>query len=117
MVSTVRAMHLPEMGKPFIGRLRKLDLLCGLLQSSGKPLITVTGFGGFGKTTLAVEAARRVESQFEHGAVFIPLAAITDHRLVGQSIARALGLLESPVGGNIEHELGAYLRDKELLLL
>jgi predicted ATPase/DNA-binding CsgD family transcriptional regulator len=110
-------MHLPELGKPFVGRQRELDELLGLLSQRDKPLITVTGFGGFGKTTLALEAARRIAVDFEHGAAFVSLAAVTDHRLVATQIARALGLADAAGGRAPEQALVEHLAGRELLLV
>ncbi len=66
-------------------------------------LVTLTGTAGCGKTRLAVEIARTLESssgdlatddplRFEHGIAFVDLAPIIDPSLVLSAIAGALGM-------------------------
>ena len=58
----------------FVGRSELLDQLVGLLTQPDLRLVTLTGPGGVGKTRLALEAGRRVASQFVDGVGFVPLA-------------------------------------------
>ncbi|MEX5719140.1 ATP-binding protein [Geodermatophilus maliterrae] len=74
-----------------LGRDRDLSALASLLTAPEVRLITVTGPGGVGKTRLALEAAQAVTADFPGGAVFVPLSAVTDHRLVLPTLADALG--------------------------
>src|SRR4051794_6175964 len=110
-------MNLPEMGKPFIGRQRSIDDLLDLLNRRETRVITLTGFGGFGKTTLALQVAHQVESDFEHGAVFVPLAAVINHRQVAAHVAGLLGLIDVTATRAPEQALLDHLIDKEMLLV
>jgi predicted ATPase/DNA-binding SARP family transcriptional activator len=107
---------LPASTSSFVGRLRELEHLRGLLQPRGARLLTLTGAGGSGKTRLALEVARRLENDFADGACFVPLAAVGDPELVAAAIAQSLELRPS-LGQSITEALRAYVRERDLLLV
>ena len=89
---------LPAELTPLLGRdpetIRLHELLC---RPGGTPrLITITGPGGVGKTSLALRVARDLQDSFADGVFFISLAPISDPTLILPTIAQALGLSESP---------------------
>ena len=91
-----------------IGRepeLRELELL--LMENR---LVTLVGPGGVGKTSLALEAARKQSAGFADGACLVELAAVGDPVAVRAAIASALDL---PDPGRLSEAIG----DRELLLL
>ena len=55
-------------------------------------VVTLTGPGGIGKTSLAIEAVRDLVSGFEGGGWFVELASLSDPELVPTAVASALGL-------------------------
>src|SRR5262249_7778845 len=59
-------------------------------------LITLTGPGGVGKTSLALRVAHEAQDSFADGAFFISLAPISDPTLIVPTIAQTLRLPESP---------------------
>ena len=67
------------------------------------------GPGGVGKTTLALAAAHRLETELADGARFVRLAPVADPGELEGAIERALAL---PDEG-----LRRYLADRELLLV
>jgi predicted ATPase/DNA-binding NarL/FixJ family response regulator len=78
-------------------------------------LVTLTGPGGVGKTTLALAAARARTDEFPDGVAFADLAPVDDPALVPVVIAQAIGVPEAgddPSGAR----LVAALRDRRLLL-
>jgi predicted ATPase len=85
------ARSLPVTATSLLGRDRDIDEVAGLLQTPEVRLITLTGPGGIGKTRLAIAVGERLEDRFPQGAVFVPLASLTEPALVMARIAGALG--------------------------
>jgi predicted ATPase/DNA-binding CsgD family transcriptional regulator len=98
----------------FVGRAAELSAAGALLRSSR--LLTLTGVGGSGKTRLAAELASGVAGEFRHGVTFVELAPVVESALIGQTVAQALGLIESS-HRDADDAVEAALRDAESLLL
>jgi predicted ATPase len=79
-------------------------------------LLTLTGPGGVGKTRLAVEAGRAVQSHFADGARFVDLAAVSRPEDVPSAIVQALAIV-SVSGEASEQTVIRFLGAKELLLV
>ena len=78
-------------------------------------LVTLVGVGGVGKSTLALEVARRLSGEFPDGAHFIHLAAIANSELLMATVATELGLTLS--NEDPPASLTAFLEQKRLLLV
>lgn len=61
------------------------------LLTHGNRLVTLTGAGGIGKSRLGVEVAVAMRDAFPDGAVYVPLASLTDPSLVLPTIAERVG--------------------------
>ncbi|HXG87531.1 MAG TPA: ECF-type sigma factor [Vicinamibacterales bacterium] len=111
-----RAHNFSTQRSTLIGRDTELALLNTRLRDDEVRLVTLTGPGGTGKTRLALQAAGDVVDAFDHGVVFVALAAISNHEVVASAIAQALGVQETR-----ERTFAAglinYLRDKTMLLV
>ncbi len=77
--------------------------------------VTIVAAGGMGKTTLATALAESVQGRFGDGVCFVDLAPMADPRLLPNVLASALGVAAAP--GGAAGGLGAYLRDKHLLIV
>jgi predicted ATPase/DNA-binding CsgD family transcriptional regulator len=86
------ASTLPAPVIPFIGREREIAELERLLRDPGQRLITLLGPGGIGKTSLAVEVARRQAGRFADGVYVVPLAPLTSADDLIAAIAKALDI-------------------------
>src|SRR5512139_2571802 len=106
--------NLPLRLSTFIGRKRELAQLKPLLWSSR--LLTLTGFGGCGKTRLALKAAEQLLDAFSDGVWLIELAPISNPDLVPQVVAATLGLHDS-TSQPIQNVLIAHLQTREALLV
>ncbi|MDP9482765.1 MAG: adenylate/guanylate cyclase domain-containing protein [Chloroflexota bacterium] len=86
--------NLPDRLTSFVGRDTEL---AAIVESAGAArLLTLTGAGGIGKTSLAIEAARQLAASHPEGAWFVPLADVTDPAEVGPAIAHGIGLFDGP---------------------
>lgn len=79
-----------------IGRDEAIDEVAKLLDEPDVRLVTLTGPGGIGKTRLAMAVCERRHDRFAAGAVFVPLASISERALVMPRIAEAFS---APVAG------------------
>ena len=99
----------------FIGRDNELEQLKHALTISETQLFALTGLGGVGKTRLALECAKTVIPEFEHGVSFVPLAAAEASTFIS-AIAKALSF--SFYGSrDPKEQLLDYLRNKNMLLI
>ncbi len=113
--------NLPNLLTPLIGRKRDVAEAARLLNNPQVRLLTLTGMGGVGKTRLSIAVAHALVDEFEDGAQFVDLAAVTHPEQVPDAIARVLGKQEDmnmPVPGRTSMQLILEsLRDKQTLLL
>jgi predicted ATPase len=82
---------LPVSTTTLVGREQAIGEVADMLTLPGGRLVTLTGPGGIGKTRLAVAVGERLRDRYAAGVVFMPLAEVTDPRLVLSGISRALG--------------------------
>jgi predicted ATPase/class 3 adenylate cyclase len=106
--------NLPDRLTTFVGRAAELAELEVLLD--GHRLITLTGPGGIGKTSLAIELARSRAPTLRDGAWLVPLDGVTDPGTVTSVIARTLGLFDG-VDRPAADALPTFLAGRSMLLL
>ncbi len=82
---------LPARTTPLVGRDAERAELVALIRSGATRLVTLTGPGGVGKTSLALEVARSLAADFPDGAAVAALAPVREPALVLPTVARALG--------------------------
>ncbi len=111
-----RSADLPAPMTSFVGRESELAILAQRLDDPSCRIMTLTGLGGAGKTSLALEIARRRAAQYRDGVRLASLAAVSAPGLLAGALADALDL---PVSGAepIEQRIAEQLRGKHLLLL
>jgi predicted ATPase len=101
---------------PLVGREQDAASVIGLMGHVDTRLLTLTGPGGVGKTSLAGNVATTLQSSFAGGYAFVDLVAAGGSGRVVPAVAQAINLREtarSPLLTVLIHSL----RDKELLLV
>ena len=111
---TPRPARSPVPGRlsSIVGRQRDLAEIDALLHR--RRLVTLTGPGGVGKTTLAIQAAREVAPEVEDGAWIVTLADIDGGAAVVPAMSRAVG---APATEPLERSLEQYLAGQRALLV
>jgi non-specific serine/threonine protein kinase len=104
--------QLPAEVTGFVGREAELAQLTSLLADAR--IVTVTGYGGVGKTRLALRAAHRSAFRYPDGAVLLDLASVRDPALLLPALAAALGL---DAHAAQLHMILGDLRPRRLLLI
>src|SRR5438552_3919406 len=99
-----------------IGREQEIAVASALLQRSDVHLVVITGPGGVGKTSLALQVAITARESFSDGVCYVCLAPIKDATLVIPAISEELKLAEVGEEACLA-QVEAYLCDKRLLLL
>jgi predicted ATPase len=87
---TFGAFNLPAPGTPLVGREREAGALQEFVLRDEVRWVTLSGPGGVGKTRLALHVAADLRDAFTGAVCFVPLATVSDFRLVPSAIAQAL---------------------------
>lgn len=90
-IRSIALTNLPESASAPVGRDQELDDLAAMVEAGDTRLVTITGAGGIGKTTIARAVARRVRDRFPHGVWFVDLSQVSDREGFEPALAAALG--------------------------
>ena len=111
----VRPTNLPADARRLIGREAELEALWDMLTGRER-LVTILGFGGTGKTRLALAAAGGLLSAFEGGVWLVRLAGVREPDALVPAIAAALEVGDAEVDGQGE-AVARRLRARPALLV
>jgi predicted ATPase/DNA-binding SARP family transcriptional activator len=106
--------NVPRQMTTFVGREHELETIGSLVRE--RPLVTLTGVGGVGKTRLALQVAAEVVEDFADGAWLCELAPIGDPEAVWETLAANVGIVPAP-GRDMDEVVLEYLGPKRLILL
>ena len=110
----VARTNLPYELAPAVGRGELITQVCQAISSSR--LVTLTGVGGVGKTTVGINVGRRLTETTRQGVWLIELAAVSDPNQTLNCVAGALRF--SPPGGTpLREALAEYLTGRDLILI
>ena len=107
--------NLPAQLSTFIGRVRELDEVRALVESSR--MVTLTGSGGCGKTRLSLQVAAEMLDGTGDGVWLVELAAVSDPDAVPSAIAGALGIASQGGRAALEVLLDALAPQDILIVL
>lgn len=115
------ANNLPARLTSLVGRAEEVAELCRLLARPAVRLVTLTGAGGSGKTSLALAVAHALLSDndgaaFSDGIYFVNLAPIQEPALVISTVAQVLGVKEE-AGKPLLTSLQETVRHRRMLLV
>jgi len=105
----------PTPPTPLLGRDEALESAAERLRE-GARVLTVTGYGGTGKTRFAIELFRRTAPEYTGGAAFVSLASVTAAAEVMPTVAAALDIVEAQ-GRSALNALSAVIGDHRVLLV
>ena len=111
----VRPTNLRADSRRLVGREAELEALWDMLTGRER-LVTILGFGGAGKTRLALAAAEGLLSAFEGGVWLVALAGVREPDALVPAIAAALEVGDAEGGGQDE-AVARRLRARPTLLV
>jgi non-specific serine/threonine protein kinase len=108
------ATNLPSSAHDLVGRSGSFEYL--QQACSAYRMVTLTGPGGIGKTSLAIELARRLLRGFDDGVWLVELGSLADPNLVPAAVTEAIGL-PSGMGPQSAESVARGIGHKRLLLV
>jgi len=105
----------PEPSTPLLGREDQLASAAERLRG-GARVLTISGYGGTGKTRFSIELFRRLAPGYPGGAAFVPLASVTAASDVLPTVASALEIAEA-FGRSALDALSTVIGDRRMLLV
>ncbi|HXV65044.1 MAG TPA: protein kinase, partial [Vicinamibacteria bacterium] len=105
----------PTPSTPLVGRETALASAAERLRD-GARVLSITGYGGVGKTRFAIEIFRRMASEYAGGAAFVSLASVTSAAEVLAAVAVTLEIAQAH-GRSALDALCTVIGDRRVLLV
>ncbi|MFN4179946.1 MAG: tetratricopeptide repeat protein, partial [Armatimonadota bacterium] len=109
--------NLPLLTNRFFGRSEELRQLKQFFLKEKAQLVTLVGFGGCGKTRLALEFGSQVLEDYNGAVCFVSLQNLKEPEKIGEALAKALGLKVAPDKEPLEIALQVLAGQRYLLIL
>jgi len=106
--------NLPVAPNAIIGRAFELEMAAKLVRQ--RPLLTIVGTGGVGKTRFALQLAADVSDDFADGVWFVDLSGVERGELVASSVAKVIGVSER-TGQALTETIAESLAGKRALIV
>jgi predicted ATPase/DNA-binding CsgD family transcriptional regulator len=114
MAPPARDADLPFELTSFVGRRRERTDIKQLLSDAR--LVTLTGFGGIGKTRLALRVAAEVRRVLPDGVRLVRLGELSEPALLADTMATQLGL-QGQTAATVHDGLVDFLKERDLLVV
>ena len=114
------SVNLPVPRTLFVGREKERAALRSLLERQEVRIVTLTGFGGIGKTRLALQVAEEMAERFRGGVFFVPLAPVESADQMVTAVSQILRVRErggQPLLDSLKEHLLGTARAPKLLVL
>lgn len=108
--------NLPQQTTPFIGREKEIAEWSALLRDPAVRELTLIGFGGQGKTRLALQIAEELLEDFSDGVWWVEVEDARDAEAMVARIAHELRLHLQPQP-TVREQVLNFHRDRQLLLV
>lgn len=108
-----RSSGLPQSATRLVGRAEVVSALARTLPE--RRMVTITGAGGIGKTSVALAVAAALAEGHPDGAHFVDLGPLADPRFLPMAVANALGFAIH--GDDAADALVSALRPRRLVLV
>ncbi len=105
----------PTPSTPLLGREETLAAAIERIHS-GARVLTISGYGGTGKTRFSIELFRRLAPEYAGGAAFVSLASVTTASEVLPAVATTLDIFEAH-GRSALDGLCTVIGDRRVLLV
>ena len=115
LATAERHHNVPAALTSFIGRADETTEVERLVTE--RPLVTLLGTGGVGKSRLAFQVAAELLPRFSDGAFVVELGPLSDPALVPQQVLSSLGIAEEPGRSHAETVVANLARRHMLLVL
>jgi class 3 adenylate cyclase len=108
--------NLPVQRTSFVGRAREIEAIAAYLAQGEKPVLTITGPGGIGKTRLSLQAAAAKAEWFPDGVWYVELSDA--HDVVGAAV-KVASTLHIPLDPALPPlpQVRDWLADRRCLLI
>ena len=108
--------NLPASDIQLIGRDEDIAKIIDLLESDSARLLTLTGPGGIGKTSLALHIANMLAKEFSSGVFFVNLAPLTQSSAIPLEIVHTLQIRQE-AGRSLTTSIYTQAAEKNILLI
>ena len=108
--------NLPIQRTSFVGRAQEIEQIAAYLAQGNKPMLTVTGPSGIGKTRLSLQAAAAHADWFPDGVWYVRMDKAGDLASAAEAIASAIKIPSRP-GANPVDEVRDWVSGRRCLLI
>ena len=108
--------NLPVQRTTFVGRAKEIEQVAAFLAKGEKPVLTLTGPGGIGKTRLSLQAAAATAEWFPDGVWYVKLVDAIDVESAAKEIADSMHITLGKKSSALA-QVRAHLSGRRCLLI